>query len=437
MSSPAENVMIAPGPKNAWRLAETLKPDWEGRLDPDGPDKFLIVSTDNHVNEPIEVFDAIEPKYKDRTPHIRTDDDGTQWLISEGWVPQPIRISEQRADLMPPLEDFEVETWDLTTPFSNRMEDQDLFRSRRGRGLAQRIADRESQGIDAELVFSTRGLLAFATPDIEFSLAMARTWNRWALDTFKADFDRAMPMALLPVADVDAAIAEMQWAAANGFHGVMIPNRPCFNRIDEPRNPLDYNNKMFDPLWSAIEEADIPMTLHVSTGQDPRAVKGQGGALINYTSHALPTPQEPVVQMIASGVFEQHPGLKLATIEGGIGWIPFVLNQMDHAYRAHHMWMRPIIPDLPSEYFKRNCYAAMMEEHESFDLCLALGLEDNMFWASDYPHPEGNFPHCRESINRVIGNASEDQAAKVLGLNAAKVFKIDPAIKGKRPPLGK
>ena len=67
----------------------------------------------------------------------------------------------------------------------------------------------------------------------------------------------------------------------------------------------------------------------------------------------------------------------------------------------------------------------MMEEHESFDLCLALGLEDNMFWASDYPHPEGNFPHCRESINRVIGNASEDQAAKVLGLNAAKVFKID------------
>lgn len=432
MSSSPTDTVTQPGPKNAWRLAQTLMPSWDDRLDPANPDKFFIMSCDNHVNEPIDVFDGIEPEYKDRIPHIRTDEDGTQWLISEGWAPQPIRISEKRPDLMPPLEDFEVDTWDLTTPFSNRMEDQDVFRSRRGRGLAQRIADSESQGIDAELVFPTRGLLAFATPDIDFSFAMARTWNRWAQEQFHPDFDRTLPMALLPVGNIDEAIKELHWVASNGFRGVMIPNRPRFHKIDEPRYPLEFNDKCFDRLWSAIEETGLPMTLHVSTGEDPRAVRGNGGALINYACHSLQTTIEPVVQMISSGVFERHPKLKLATIESGIGWVPYILNQLDHAYRAHHMWMRPIIPDLPSDYYKRNCYATFMEEHENFEFCLALGLENNLVWASDYPHPEGCFPHCRESIRRVVGNATEEQAAKVLGLNAAKLFNVDTSKKGKR-----
>ncbi len=425
MSTLPDTEITQPGPKNAWRIAETYMPEWNGRLASDAPDKFFVVSCDNHVNEPIEVFDGIDAQYKDRVPHIRTDDDGTQWLISEGWSPQPVRIAETRPDLMPPLEDFEVDTWDLTTPFSNRMEDQDVFRSRRGRGLLQRIADRESQGIDAELVFGTRALLAFATTDIDFSFAMARTWNRWAREGFRDDWDRALPMALLPVADVDQAIKELHWAASEGFKGVMIPNRPKFNRIDEPRVSLDYNDKMFDPLWSAMEEVGLPATMHVSTGQDPRAVKGNGGALINYACHSLQTTVEPIVQMISSGVFERHKSLKVGTIESGVGWIPYVLNQLDHAYHAHHMWMRPILPDLPSEYFKRNCFATFMEEHEIVEFCLSLGLEDNMVWASDYPHPEGSYPHCRESIRRVLGKGDADQAAKLLGGNAARIFNID------------
>lgn len=422
MSKSTSAAAVQPGPKNEWRLAKTHVPSWDGRLENDNPEKFFTVSCDNHVNEPIDVFDAIDEKYKHRIPHIRTDDDGTQWLISEGWAPQPVRVGESRPDLMPPLEEFE--TWDLTTPFSNRMEDQDVYRSRCGRSLDQRAHDRESQGIDAEIVFSTRGLLAFATSDIEFSLAMARTWNRWALDAFLPDFERSLPMALLPVADVDEAIKELQWAASNGFHGVMIPNRPRFNKIDEPRFQLEYNDKLFDRLWSAIEETGLPVTMHVSTGEDPRAVRGNGGALINFACHSLQTTIEPIVQMISSGVFERHRSLKVGTIESGSGWIPYVLNQLDHAYRAHHMWMRPVIPDLPSEYFKRNCFATFMEEHEILDFCLSLGLEDNLVWASDYPHPEGSFPHCRESIRRVLGNATDTQAAKLLGLNAARIFNI-------------
>jgi predicted TIM-barrel fold metal-dependent hydrolase len=416
------NTAVEPGPKNAWRLAEGSPPNWAERLKPGNPRKFFIASCDNHVNEPPDVFDAIDAKYRERIPHIKTDPDGTQWLISEGWAPQPVRVASSRTDLMPPLEEFE--TWDLTNPFAYRMEDQDIYRSRCGRSLEQRMADRLSQGIDAEIVFSTRGLLAFATPDNEFALAMARTWNRWALESFRSDFQRSLPMALVATANIDEAIKDVQWAAANGFHGIMIPNRPIYHRVTEPRNPLEYNDKVFDPLWSAIEETGLPITLHVGTGQDPRSVKGNGGGLINFVCHANSTTVEPIVQMISSGVFERHPKLRAGTIESGVGWIPWVINQLDHGYRAHHMWLRPVIPRLPSEYFKQNCFATFMEEPTMVAYCLTQGLEDNMVWASDYPHPEGSFPHCGASMSRVLADVSEEHAAKLLGLNAARIFNI-------------
>jgi predicted TIM-barrel fold metal-dependent hydrolase len=416
------DVTVMPGPKNAWRLSAGAGPTWAERLKPVDPGKFFIVSCDNHVNEPPEVFDGIDAKFRERIPTIKTDADGTQWLITEGWAPQPVRIATSRTDLMPPLEEFE--TWDLTNPFSNRMEDQDIYRSRCGRSVKQRMADRASQGIDAEIIFSTRGLLAFATPDVEFSIAMARTWNRWALEHFQSDFQCSLPMALVATGHVEEAIKDVQWAASNGFHGIMIPNRPIFHRVNEPKNPLEYNDKVFDPLWAAIEESGLPITLHVGTGQDPRAVRGNGGALTNFVCHANSTTVEPIVQLIASGVFERHPKLKAGTIESGVGWIPWVINQLDHGYRAHHMWIRPVLPRLPSEYFKQNCFATFMEEGSMVSHCLSLGLENNMVWASDYPHPEGSFPHCAESISRVLSDVPEEQAAKLLGLNAARIFNI-------------
>ena len=152
--------------------------------------------------------------------------------------------------------------------------------------------------------------------------------------------------------------------------------------------------------------------------------KGNGGGLTNFVCHANSTTVEPIVQMISSGVFERHPKLRAGTIESGVGWIPWVINQLDHGYRAHHMWLRPVIPRLPSEYFKQNCFATFMEEPTMVAYCLTQGLEDNMVWASDYPHPEGSFPHCGESISRVLSDVSEEHAAKLLGLNAARIFNI-------------
>lgn len=408
--------------KNAWRKRSVGPTSWGERLRTGSKNKYFMVSCDAHANEPVDYMTKrIDPKYRERVPHIRTDPDGTQWMITEGFAPLPVRIPAERTDLLPEKESFE--SYEVLQVYSDKMEPEDILRATTGRSLESRQRDREGEGVDAEIVFPMKGLMAWGSQDQDFVTAMCRVTNQWLLEEFKGS-KKEFPMALIAPANVQEAIKDVQWAADNGFHGVMLPARPVFHFNNQPRFPLEYNDsRVFEPLWAAIEETGLPITLHVSTGQDPRGVGGKGGAITNYTM-AVTTTMEPIVQMITSGVFERHKKLKLASIEAGIGWIPWILNQMDHGYKAHHMWVRPVIPDLPSDYFKQHCYSTFIEEEGSLELCMDMGLENNLLWSNDYPHPEGSFPHSTVTIERSLGKITEAQRVKVLGENAAKLFNI-------------
>ena len=54
-----------------------------------------------------------------------------------------------------------------------------------------------------------------------------------------------------------------------------------------------------------------------------------------------------------AGVLARFPNLRFATVEAGIGWVPWLMDAMDEAYRKHHMWVRPKLDMLPSEYFRQ------------------------------------------------------------------------------------
>jgi predicted TIM-barrel fold metal-dependent hydrolase len=177
-------------------------------------------------------------------------------------------------------------------------------------------------------------------------------------------------------------------------------------------------------MWALLEETGLVVTFHVSTGKDPRASGGNGGAVINYVCHSMETTIEPLVHMIASGVFERHPRLRGGLVESGIGFVPWLLETMDHAYRAHHFWVRPVIPELPSHYFRRNCFATFQVDHVGMMTVEDLDLVDNMLWANDYPHHEGSWPHSADAIERMMGHLSDESRAKILGLNAAVLFDL-------------
>ncbi len=188
---------------------------------------------------------------------------------------------------------------------------------------------------------------------------------------------------------------------------------------------MNYNLPHFDPLWAAITDTGLPITFHVSTGRDPRAARGNGGAVVNYVSHSLSPTIEPVANLCASGVLERFPEIRFATIEAGIGWVPWLLEAMDEAYKKHHFWVRPKLKHLPSEYYRMHGFSSFQEDRAGLDLAESHGLDGNFMWANDYPHHEGTWPHSAEAIERTMGHLSDGARAKVLGLNCARFLRLD------------
>ena len=403
----------APSSRNAWRLETPGAAGWTRTIHVDDPNKLFVVSADCHANEsPDYLTRFVDPKLHHRLPHMDRRDDGSEWMITEGNAPMRVKG--------PALPDGQP-----AGPVGSRMEEEDLRRNAAGRTVADRLRDQDRDGVDVEMIFPNKGLLCWATPDPVFAMEMCRAWNRWALEFYGADGwndGRTLPLASIAAGDLEGAIAELQWAADNDWVGLCLGNAAIYG----PKSPdkPEYNDPMFEPLWSAIEETGLPITFHVSTGRDPRAVTGAGGAVVNYVCHSMETTMEPLVQLIASGVLERHPGLQVGLIESGIGFVPWLIETMDWAHKAHHFWVKPQLTELPSTYFRRQCFASFQEDHAGLLAAEVHDVVDNLLWANDYPHHEGSWPHSYQSVERQMGHLREDSRAKILGLNAARIFKL-------------
>ena len=408
--------------RNAWRRATPGVAGWSRTARPDDLNKYRMISADCHLNEPLAMFDLVEPGYRGRTPRRDRRDDGSEWLITEGNRAQMVRPPSGATTGPQPAQSFERP--EHSRPSRSRMEDEDILRSAAGRTVDERLRDQALDGVDAEVLFPNLGLLCWATPDPIFAMAMCRAWNRWTHEHcgthMQGDNPRMLPMALLATGDLDGALAEIHWAASHGFRGLCLGNQPVYGPNESGR--LQYNDPVFEPMWSLIEETGLVVTFHVSTGKDPRALGGNGGAIINYVCHSMETTIEPLVQLISSGVLERHPRLRAGLVESGIGFVPWLMETMDYAYRAHHFWVRPVIPELPSTYFRRQCFATFQEDHHGLADAERLGIVENLLWANDYPHHEGSWPHSAAAIERTMGHLSDDSRAKILGANAARLF---------------
>ena len=408
---------------NLWRRETPGAAGWRGSARPGAANKYFMFSADTHGTEPADYLAGIEPQYRDRIPKLETRADGSQWLITEGNRPQRVRMAPGK-----PGAAGSIEAGGGDTATFSALDEEDALRNASGRTIEGRLADHRADGVDAELMFPNRGLLCWATPDPVFAMAMCRQWNRWALgfcgEHMQGDNPRMLPAALIAAGDRNGAMQEIAWAAANGFRAVCLGNSVIYGPKEYGK--LEYNDPAFEPMWRLLEETRMVITFHVSTGRDPRAVGGAGGAIINYACHSMETTIEPLVQMIASGVFERHPSLNAGLVESGVGFVPWLLETLDHAAKAHHFWVRPHLKEPPSAYFRRNCFATFQDDAAGLKLAEAYDLADNFLWANDYPHHEGSWPHSAETIERTMGRLSEGSRAKILGLNAARLFRLDP-----------
>ncbi|MFD0852193.1 amidohydrolase family protein, partial [Actinomadura adrarensis] len=179
-------------------------------------------------------------------------------------------------------------------------------------------------------------------------------------------------------------------------------------------------------------ETGLPVHTHSGVGPDPDDYGITPGLIAIYTTEAYWWAARPLWALILGGVFERHPRLKYVIAENGAWWVPDIISRMDSKWEGDHATrkfgpaaFRSGLTLKPSEYFNRNVWmAASVMGDVEVDRRHEIGV-DNLMWGSDYPHPEGSWPHTRPWLKDRFAHVPQDEVRRILGLTAAEVYGFD------------
>jgi predicted TIM-barrel fold metal-dependent hydrolase len=379
----------------------------------------LNVDADAHVLEPRNTWiDYIEPAFKDRAIRIEIDGRGDEVLLVDG---KPV---ESMRNGLAGLGGINLDPAEALDRESGRLRYEDGCPPG-GYDPRARLEVMDDEGIDIALLYPTIGICWEGhVTEPALATAYSRAYNRYIVDFCSHDPRRLVPVAHISLIDEVGAVEEVLRAREAGCRAVYLSPDPA------SRAGRGLSDPAFEPFWSTVEDLDIPVGFHVIVRDKPQfrppAMERTGGnALYGFAFLAIDV-MAAFTEMLASGIFETHPRLRCTVLESGATWIAAWLDRMDHKWEV----MRTITPTAmkPSEYFFRQCVvSADPDETVIAPIIEAVGA-DYFVWASDYPHIDASFGVVGEIRSRLTPLSEEDQA-KVLGLNAVRFYGLDvPAL---------
>ncbi len=360
------------------------------------------ISADSHITEPPNCYiDHIDPKFRDRAPHMKRLDKVGDVFVIEG-LNTPIPMGLVAAAGKNPA--------DITT---DGVAFEDLWRS--GWDPKYRVADQEKDGIAAEFIYPTVGMMLCNHPDFDYKKACFEAYNRWLQEYCSEAPTRLYGLAQVSMRTPEDGVAEIKKAKEMGFKGVMMPGNPA---------QADYDDKIYDKVWATAVELDMPLSFHILTGKSDSLGNQVRGPRINGFLTIIRGCQDVMGTFIFGGVFDRFPKLKLVCVEADAGWVPHYMYRMDHAYKRHRYWMKaPPLKKLPSEYFSENIYVTFQDDWVAFrmtDMCNVRRL----MWANDFPHSDSTWPWSQKMLEEHTKNLTEQQRNWICHDNVAELYKL-------------
>ena len=203
----------------------------------------------------------------------------------------------------------------------------------------------------------------FRAQDKELALLCLKAWNDFYIDEWCGTApDRFVPMAILPVWDIDLTCAEAERVIAKGARTFSFPDSP------QPLGLPSFYTNHWDPLWQICSAAEVPVSLHFGSGSyvpgfpfqkvaNGPEVLDQGApfvvAMILFSSNLMWT----TVDLLFSGALQRFPKLQFSLAEGGIGWIPYLLERCDYGWERHRYY-QDIDFDADPPTFSANTFTA-------------------------------------------------------------------------------
>lgn len=249
----------------------------------------------------------------------------------------------------------------------------------------ERLAFNTQHAVSRAVLFPTF-MLAGGTFLPHLAPAVCQVYNDWILNDYcGGSRGRLIPVAALPVIDVDAAVAETKRCAGLGFPAVFVRTNPVHGKR--------YSDRSFDPLWQAIADTGVKLGLH------PLPMWDQDGTSRGYKlpdimgASCLGFPLDMIAtlwDMMSGGVFDRFPTMQTMILEAGAGWLPSMFERFEEHREMFGPIKAPAWKTPPMEIFERQMMITV-EACEETDIQIALQFlpADHVALASDWPHYDG------------------------------------------------
>jgi predicted TIM-barrel fold metal-dependent hydrolase len=371
---------------------------------------LVLVSVDDHIIEPREMFDAhIPDRYRDRAPRVLTDDDGSEYWLFEGERAAYMGLNAVAG--CPP------EEYGLNPTRYDQM--------RKGcYDVDERVRDMNANGVLGSLNFPTFphfcGQLFARQQDKDLSLAVVRAYNDWHIDEWcGAHPGRFIPCGVTPFWDPDLMAEEVRRIAGKGCHAVTFSENP--EKLGHPSLHSDH----WDPFWDACQASGTVVCLHIGSSSSLLLTASDAPADVMISI----TPMNSFLalnDLMWTSIFKKFPRITIAMSEGGIGWIPYALERMDYVYEHHHSWTGADFGGRrPSDVYRDHIVTCFIDDASGLELRHRVGI-DSITWECDYPHSDSTWPHSPELLGKSLSGIPDDEIDQMTHRNAMRVFQFDP-----------
>jgi predicted TIM-barrel fold metal-dependent hydrolase len=289
----------------------------------------------------------------------------------------------------------------------------------------------DKTGISWTVLYPTAGLAVGRIMAPDWAVVACRAYNTWLHEKFLNKNSRLKGLALIPFQDVDKAIIELRRAVKElGMLGGMLPSNG-----EAIQGHL--GNKIYWPLYEEAEKLGCALAVHVGCLHN----MGLDAFSTYYPAHALGHPFSLMIQaagMLAHGVFDRFPKLRVAFLEGGATWVPFMMDRLDRSYHGGHVQLNlegdmiggPKQGEKASDYFKTQLresriFVGFDCDDDGLGTAVAKGGRRSFLFGSDFPHEVFDAAKCRHEIDELLQRedlTQEDKEA-VLGQNALRFYR--------------
>jgi predicted TIM-barrel fold metal-dependent hydrolase len=296
------------------------------------------------------------------------------------------------------------------------------------RSAGPRLELMDEQGVQHNIMLPTLASLVEERmrDDPELCAAVIHGLNRWMAEEWPYTFENRMfSTPIITPGILDKAIEELEWVVDHGTRIILMRPAPAWGF----RGPRSFALPEFDPYWSKVQESGVLVVIHASDTGYGRYANEWEGSQHETMAFAQPQPfsqalhndyrdiQDAVTSIISHGLLSRFPDLRFALIENGAGWVPHLLERLDHTYEQ----MPQAFAERPSTTFKRSIWMHPFHEEDPRDLVQLLGA-DRVIFGSDFPHVEG----LADPVSYVdeLKGLPDDDVRKIMGGNMIDLLGI-------------